>query len=192
MTVKKKSRASLYAGLRDNCRTRTPLFRLSGLPGHKVVFSLTTIGFPLLSTRAILGPMIFLPKPRGFWDYALFALVMSGALLFLFWLDASDGVRWADATLAFAAAVLCVLAIVLSRRGEKAKWIAQPTWYAYLLVFSVTFGLTFGAIYGDAYLLHRREITSSRLRHDMFLAVGSTAVTLWSLRRRPPARRQSL
>lgn len=34
--------------------------------------------------------------PRGFWDYALFALIMTGAILFLFWLEASDGVGRAD------------------------------------------------------------------------------------------------
>jgi hypothetical protein len=115
---------------------------------------------------------------------------MTGALLFLFWLEASDGVRWTDATLAFAAAVLCVLAIVLTRRGEKAKWIAQPTWYAHLLAVLGGFGLMFGAIYGDAYLLHRMDITSSRLWGDIVLAVVLTAVTLWSIRRRPPASRQ--
>jgi uncharacterized membrane protein len=136
--------------------------------------------------------MIPLPKPRGFWDYALFVLVMTGALLFLFWLDANDGVGSADAVLAFAAAVLCVLAIVLVRRGEKATWIAQPTLYAYLLAVLGAFGLMFGTIYADAYLLHRRDITSSRLRHDMVFSVGLTAVMLWSLRRRPPARRQLL
>jgi len=136
--------------------------------------------------------MIPLPKPRGFWDYALFALVMTGVLLFLFWLEASDGVRWADATLAFTAAVLCVLAIVLSRRGEKAKWIAQPTRYAHLLMVLGALGLMFGAIYADAYLFHRRDITSSRLRHDMVLAPALTALMLWSLRRRLPARRQLL
>src|SRR5713101_2476622 len=78
--------------------------------------------------------MIALPKPRGFWHYALFALIVTGALLFLFWMEASEGVRWTDATVAFAAAVLCVLAIVLFRRGEKAKWIAQPTRYAQLII----------------------------------------------------------
>ncbi len=134
--------------------------------------------------------MIALPKPRGFWDYALFALAMSGVLLLLFWLEAIDGFRWADATFAFTAAVLCVLAIVLSRRGEKAKWIAQPTWYAHLLVVLGAVGWLFGAIYADAYLFHRRDITSSRLRHDVVFAVVLTAVMLWSLRRRPSASRQ--
>jgi uncharacterized membrane protein len=125
-----------------------------------------------------------LPKPRCFWDYALFALGMTGALLFLFWLEASGEVGWDDAALAFTAAVIFVLAIVLVRRREKAKWIAQPTWYAYLLAVLGAFGLMFGTIYADAYLLHHRDITSSRLRHDLVFSVGLTAVMLWSLRRR--------
>jgi uncharacterized membrane protein len=128
--------------------------------------------------------MIPLPNPRGFWDYALFALVMNGALLFSFWLEASGGVGWDDAALAFTAAVIFVLVIVLGRRREKATWIAQPTWYAYLLAVLGVFGLMFGTIYADAYLLHRRDITSSRLRHDMVFSVGLTPVMLWSLRRR--------
>jgi hypothetical protein len=57
--------------------------------------------------------MIPLPKPRGFWDYALFAFVMAGALVFLFWLEASDGVGWADAAFAFAGAVLFVFATII-------------------------------------------------------------------------------
>lgn len=128
--------------------------------------------------------MIPLPKPRGFWDYALFALVMTGALLFLFWLEASGEVGWDDAALAFTAAVIFALAIVLVRGREKARWIAQPTWYAYLLAVLGAFGLMFGTIYADAYLLHHRDITSSRLRHDPVFSVGLTAVMLWSLRRR--------
>src|SRR5258705_12410358 len=136
--------------------------------------------------------MIALPKPRGFWDYGLFALIMTGALLFLFWMEASDGIRWTDATVAFVAAVLCVLAIVLFRRGEKAKWMGQPTLYAQLIIAPGAIGWVFAAIYADAYLFHRRDITSSRFRSDIVLAVGLTAVMLWSLRRRPPARRQLL
>lgn len=136
--------------------------------------------------------MIRVPKPRGFWDYALFALVMAGALLSLFWLEGSDGVGWADAALAFIAAVLCVLAIVLVRRGEKATWIAQPTRYAYLLGVLGASGLVFGTMYADAYLLHRSDITSSRLGHDLVFSVGLTAVMLWYFRKRPPAKRQLL
>jgi len=40
---------------------------------------------------------------------------MTGALLFSFWLEASGGVGWADAALAFTAAVIFVLAIILVR-----------------------------------------------------------------------------
>jgi len=134
--------------------------------------------------------MIPLPKPRGFWDYALFALVMTGALVFLFSLEASDGVGWADAAFAFAGAVLFVFATILARRREKATWIARPTWYAYLLAALGAFVLIFGVTYADAYILHRRDINSSRLWHDVVLAIVLIAGTLWASRRRPPARRQ--
>lgn len=133
--------------------------------------------------------MIPRPKPRGFWDYALFAFVLTGALTFLFWLDASDGVGWADVAPAATAAVLSVLVIVLARRAEKATWITQPPWYAYLLIAFAVVGLMFGAMYAGSFLFHRGDITSSRLRHDIVLDVGFTAVTLWFLRRRHPARR---
>jgi hypothetical protein len=136
--------------------------------------------------------MIPLPKPRGFWDYALFALIMTGVLVFLFWLEASDGVGWADATLAFAAGVLFVFAVILARRREKAKWIAQPTWLVYVLAPLGSFVLIFGAIYADTFLLHRRDITSNRLRHDMVFGIVVTTGTVWSSRRRLPARRQLL
>ena len=149
-------------------------------------------GLPLSSGRAILGVMIPLPKPRGFWDYTLFALIMTGVLVFLFWLEASKGVGWADAALACAAAALFVFATILARRGEKARWIAQPTWRVYVLAALGAFAVMFGAIYADAYLLHRRDITSKRLWNDMVLAIVLTAGTLWSSRRRHPARRQLL
>jgi len=125
------------------------------------------------------------PKPRGFWDYALFALAMTGALMFLFWLEASDRIGWADAALAVSAAALFVFGTILARRAEKAKWIAKPTLYAHLLVVLGTLSLMFGAIYADAYLFHRRDITSSRLCNDMVLAVVLTPGLLWSFRRRP-------
>ena len=133
--------------------------------------------------------MIPLPKPRGFWDYALFASMMTGVLLLLLWLEASDGVSWADAALAFASAVLGTFAIVLARRGEKATWIKQRSRHVYLVAALGAFMLLFGALYADAYLLHRRDITASRLRSDVLLAMVLTAATLWSSRRRP-ARRQ--
>ncbi|HEX7961154.1 MAG TPA: hypothetical protein VF493_14610 [Terriglobales bacterium] len=137
-----------------------------------------------LRAKAILGVMIPVLKPRGFWDYALFALVMTGVLVVLFWLDASDGVGWADAALALAAAVLFVVATILARRGEKATWVVRPTWHAYLLGNLGAFVLVFGAIYADSYLLHRTDITSKRLRHDTVLAAVFTIGTLWSSRRR--------
>jgi drug/metabolite transporter (DMT)-like permease len=132
--------------------------------------------------------MIALPKPRGFWDYALFALVMTGGLMGLFWFEASDQIGWSDTVVAFAAAVLFVFAIIFARRGEKAKWIAQPTRYAQLVAVVGAFFLIFGAIYADAYLLHHKDVTSSRLRHDIVLAVVVAAAIFWSLRRRPPAK----
>lgn len=136
--------------------------------------------------------MIPLPKPRGFWDYALFALVMTGALMSLFWSEASDGVGWADAALAFAGAVLFVFATVLARRVEKATWIARPTWHVYVLGTLGAFVLIFGVVYADTYILHRRDITSNRLWHDMELAIVLTAVTAWLSRRRYLARRPLL
>jgi hypothetical protein len=137
---------------------------------------------------AILWPMIPLPKPRGFLDYGLFAMILTGLLLLLFWFQASDPVGWADAGLAFAAAVVFVLAVVLVRRREKAKWIAQPTRFAHLVLVLGTFLLMFGAIYADAYVLHRRDITSSRLRHDVVFAAFLAVGMFWSLRRQLPAR----
>jgi len=136
--------------------------------------------------------MIPLPKPRGFWDYALFALVMTGVLSLLFWLEASNGVGWVDAALAFASAVLLVVCIVLVRRGEKAAWTKQPTWRVYLVTSLGIFTLMFGAIYADAYLFHRRDITARRFWNDVVLAILLTAVMLWSSRKRLRARRQVL
>src|SRR5579864_700317 len=95
----------------------------------------------------ILGLMIPLPKARGFWDYALCALVMTGLLSLLFWLEASDRVRWGDAAVAFVSAVLSVFGIILARRGEKATWIKQPTWRVYLIAGPGAFAMIFGAIY---------------------------------------------
>lgn len=134
--------------------------------------------------------MIPLPKPRGFWDYALFALIMSGMLLLLFWAEARDGISWVDGALALAAAVFFVLAIILARRGEKAKWISQPSPYTYSLMILGTVVMMFGAVYGDAYLLHRTDISSSRVWHDIVLAVVIVAVMLWSLRKRLRPSRQ--
>jgi hypothetical protein len=136
--------------------------------------------------------MIPLPKPRGFLDYALFALIMTGVLSFLFWLEASDRVGWVDAALAFMSAVLSVFDIIFARRAEKATWIKQPTWRVYLIATLGAFALMFGAIYADAYLFHRRDLTARRFWDDAVLAILLTAAMLWSSRRRLPARRQVL
>jgi hypothetical protein len=128
--------------------------------------------------------MIPLPKPRGFWDYALFALMMTGLLSFLFWLEASDGVGWADAALASASAVFLVFAIILARRGEKAAWIKQPTWHVYPAAALGVLAVMFGAIYADAYLLHHRDLAPNRLRRDVVVAIVSTAGIVSSLLRR--------
>ena len=142
--------------------------------------------------------MIPLPKPRGFWDYGLFALTMTGALAVLFWVRAGHRIGWADAALGCAAAVLLVFAIIAARRGEKARWITEPTWRLYVLGPLGAVAWMFGVMYADSYLLHRTDITSNRLWNDMGLAVVLTAVTavtagtVWSLRRRRPTRHQSL
>jgi uncharacterized membrane protein len=128
--------------------------------------------------------MIPLLKPRGLWDYALFALAVTGLLVFLFWLEASDGIGWADAALALAAATLFVLGVIIARRGERATWIVRPTWHAYLLAGLGAFVLLFGAIYADTYLLHRTDITFKRVSHDTVLAIVVTAGIFWSSRRR--------
>ncbi len=47
-----------------------------------------------------------------------------------------------------------------------------------------------GAIYTDGYLLHRRDITSNQLWHDMVLAILLTAGTVWSFLRRHRSKRQ--
>lgn len=126
--------------------------------------------------------MISLPKPRGFWDYGLFAFALAGFLLLLFWTEASGGIGWADAMFAFIAAVSCALAIVLVRRGEKARWIAHPTTYATILLFLGVLGWLLAAVYGDAYLLHRRDVNS--VRKDIVpMGVGVIVVMLWARRR---------
>jgi hypothetical protein len=154
-------------------------------------FSPTDTPIHQLEGRAILFHMIPLPKPRGFWDYALFALAVTGALLLFFWLEASDRVGWADAALAFAAAVLFVLAIILTRRREKAAWILHPNWLVYLMATLGALVLMFAAVYADAYLLHRKDVSTHRLQRDVAIAVAVTAATLWSSGRRAAKRRLS-
>ncbi len=91
-----------------------------------------------------------------------------------------------------AAATLAVSAIVLGRRGEKSKWIAQQPWPALAIVSFGKFVWMFGAIYADAYLFHRRDLTSNRRQHDLVLAIVVPCAVLWSLRRRLRSKRQGL
>ena len=134
--------------------------------------------------------MNLLPKPRGFADYGLFALLMTGLLVFLFWAEASNGVGWTDCALAFAGAVLLVFAIILVRGNEKAAWIARPTWPTTLLASLACFALVFGAIYADAYLLHRADLTFRRLSRDMVVWIVLAASVAWSLIRRSNSARK--
>lgn len=146
----------------------------------------------LLSVMAILGLMVPFPKPRGFWDYALFALFMTGLLIFVFWTEANDGIGWTDAVFAGAAAALLVFAIIFARRAEKAKWIMQPAWYARALVALGSFIFILGALYGDAYLLHHNNLIRTSLRHDVVLGIVLIAWFVWSPLRRFRAKPQSL
>jgi len=82
---------------------------------------------------------------------------MTGLLTLLFWLRVSNGIRWADAVLAFTVAVLGVSVIIIARRAERAAWIARPTLAVYLLAFLGVGAMYFGAMYADDYLLHSND-----------------------------------
>lgn len=133
-----------------------------------------------------MAPLI---KPRGFWDYALFALIMSSILLFLFWMEASDGIAWPDVVLALAATVLFVFCVILARGREKATWIKHPSWGAHLFANLGAILLVIGTIYADAHLLHRGNTISNRLLHDIGIAVLATVGTIWWSRKRSLAKR---
>ena len=107
--------------------------------------------------------MIPLPKPRGFWDYGLSALMFAGLLALMLWSEASGGFGWADAALALSAAVLGIFAIILLRRNEKAAWIARPTWRVRLLLWLGIWLFVVGVISADTYLLHRKAVTGSQI-----------------------------
>jgi len=130
--------------------------------------------------------MIPLPKPRGFWDYGLFALMFGGLLVLIFSLEAGSGIGWADAALALTAAVLCVFAIILLRRNEKAAWIARSTWRARLLLFLGICLFVLGVMSADAYLLHRKAVTGREIVPVLIAA----AAVLVPLRRRKSTERQ--
>jgi len=127
--------------------------------------------------------MIPLPKPRGFWDYALFVLILTSFFVLLFWLEVRSGIGWADVLLGFGAAALCAAMIVLARQNEKATWILRPTWRAALLVSFGTFVMIFGAVWADLYILHRTDMTASNFRHDVVLALLLPLAITFSIKR---------
>jgi ABC-type Fe3+-siderophore transport system permease subunit len=127
-------------------------------------------------------------KARGLWDQALFELVASGvtfgALIFLFWLRASDGVGRPDAALAFGAAVVFAFVRILVRREDKAAWIEHPSRLSNLLVVLGGLGWLFGALYADTLLFHRKDITSHRVVADIFRFAVLAAALLWSMQQK--------
>lgn len=131
------------------------------------------------------------PNPRGFWDYSLFALMMTGGLLLLFRVKTSNGIGWADVAIAFGSAVVLVVAIILARRNEKATWIKQPTWRVRLAATAGALTLMFGAVYADAYLLHRENISASGFWKDLMICIPVIASVFWTFRKRPTALRRT-
>ena len=134
--------------------------------------------------------MIPNPQQRRFWHHMRFALVVTGLLLCVFWVEASDRVGWGDAALAFGGALLLVLAIILvGRQRDKAVWVDQPTWGTKVLFGLAGILLGLGLLYADAYLLHRRDLTATRFSHDILLGaiallVPAFAALLSELRKR--------
>ena len=141
-------------------------------------------GAPGQLRGTILLRMICLPKPRSFWDYALFALFMTGLLLLVFWSDSTNRIGWADVVFALAAAILSALGVVLARRRERAAWIKRPIWQASFIVCIAAFALLSVAEYGDGYLLHHTTITAHQLRHDFIFGLFLSAGLTWLWRRR--------
>jgi uncharacterized membrane protein YfcA len=128
--------------------------------------------------------MVSLSNPIRFWDYSGFALIMTAALTLLFWVEASDAIGWADLGLAFCAAALLVSVIFLARRRAWAPWVArQPRWRQYLIV------LLFlaASMFADSYLLHPRDITAMRLKHDIPALLAFIVSVLWAYRERAPS-----
>lgn len=127
--------------------------------------------------------MIPLPRPRSFWDYALFALMLMGLLVLLLWVEADYRVGWTDAVFALVTAFLCVSAIsILARSTEATKKIVQSTWQAKLSLVLGTVLLIFGFLYADVYFIHHIKITASRLRHDLVLVIALSVTVLLSFR----------
>ena len=130
--------------------------------------------------------MIRFPKPRGFWDYALFALLMTGLLL-LVWSFSTYRIVWTDAAFAFVVATLLAACIVAVRRNEKAKWIKRATWRTVLIVYITLSVLFYATDYARGYLLHHTTITAYQLRHDLISSLLLSAWITWWWHRRSRA-----
>lgn len=135
-----------------------------------------------------MGPLL---QPRGFWDYAIFAVLLWVFLLGLFWSEASDAIGWGDALLALIAAPLGVFLIILARGAEKAAWIARPTLFTYVCAALGANAYILGTLYVDAFVFHQKDINFNRFAHLAAVAFVGAAFVLWKLRLGPPARKQS-
>jgi len=131
--------------------------------------------------------MIRFPKPRGFWDYAIFVLFMTGLLLLVFWTSSAYRIVWTDAAFAFVVATLVTLCIVAARRNEKAKWIKRATWRTAFIVCITLSVLFYAADYAHGYLLHHTTITAYQLRHDLISSLLLSAWMSWWWHRRSRA-----
>jgi drug/metabolite transporter (DMT)-like permease len=116
-------------------------------------------------------------KPRGFVDYGLFALLLSGMLVLLFWIQIGKEFGWVDCALALAAAIAFVFLIVLARRNEKAAWTAAPNWVSSLLIVMGTCFYFASVLMADSFFLHRGRLTAGRMELDVvvFSVVGVTS-----------------
>lgn len=135
----------------------------------------------------MLDVMIRFPKPRGFWDYALFALFVTGLLLLVFWSSSTYHIDWFDAAFALVIAIFLALGIVFGRRREKAEWIKHPSWRTSFIACFATCAFLLAAEYAHAYFLHRTTIATGQLRHDLIFIVVLSAALPWWLRRRSQA-----
>ena len=135
------------------------------------------------------------PKPRSVRGHALFALIVSIALVLVFQVMASDGVGWGDVAVALAGALLLVAVIaILDRRRSKAVWVDNPTWKSKLLFGVGGIFLGLGLLYADSCLLHPRDLTPARFRQDVVLGavafgVPALVVLISELRKRKTSTR---
>lgn len=122
--------------------------------------------------------MIARIKPRGFTDYGLFALLLSGLFALLFWIEAGKEFRWADSALAPTAAIVGVFLIILTRSNERAAWIVTQNWPFRLLIF---IGICFYSVLvlcADSFLLHRGPLTDGRFERDIVIVLVPAGIAV--------------